>query len=1100
VSKQSQKVLDVYGASLAEVTPLIIYPLHNGNNQRFTIEPLDGGYYDIRVTHSGLVLDIEGDGRGDNVRLIQYHAHYQGNQQFQFIYVADGWFKIQCKNSGKFLGALNGGTADATGVTQFSDQGTDSQLWRLVPAVITDQEIVLNSQSGLAISVNSVITDSSVIVDSPDPDNDNPREHWKLQFVGNKLYSIVSTYSGNYLTANKLGLLASKGTASQSPFSNGNNQQLFYLQHYGNGYYTIISNYSGYALEAGNVGNNLNQNKVSYSTNQLWQFKSLIPFNQDVYIISALDDKNIEVLGDETYNDLSIVTGSSRQVISQIWVIEPLIQGFYSIRNKNSGRYMTVEQGSINPLARIVQYDWTGALHQQFSFKYAGNGVYTITARNSLYLLDISNNSTNDGAQVIQYTETNQTSQTFYFEVPLQVDQDVIFYNYNLDNFVMDLSDLGTSPVLNKIVNLQNQRRNWTIHAQGSVGDYVIINSITKNVLTLNTDFTISLSDLTGVETQLWNFIPISKGWYKIRAKSNSTIVLDFSQQNPVKQGFLISAQKEDYSDTQLWEIDLSSNYIYGGDTINEKAKDFFIKGTDNALWHKKLNGSIWSGWENLGGILTSEVGYSSWSNNRLDVFVKGTDNAMWHIWYDDKWFNWESLGGVIVSAPAAASWGFNRIDAFAIGTDNALWHRWWDGAAWQGWESLSGVCTSEPAVGSVQANELDVFVRGTDLALWHRKWDGKSWLGWESFGGVLTSGPSVAVWRENRIDVFVRGTDSAVWQKGYDGVTWSNWVSLGGSIIPKPISAFWRNGKLDVYAYGQDGNLWQKTFDNYGAGWGNWFSVGGILSTNQVISDRREDFFVKGSTDNALWHRVYESKQFSGWENLGGILTSDPGYSSWNYGRYDVFVRGTDYAMWHKWYWGGWANWESLGGIITSKPVAISWWNNRIDTFAIGTDNALWHKWWDNAWYGWESLGGVCTSAPAVGSLHYNQLSIFVKGTDNALWHRQWNGQWYGWQSLGGVLTSAPAVATWTEQRLDVFVRGTDNALWHKWFDGNNWTDWASRGGVLKDETMYANWRDGILDVYVRGMDGAIYQKSFNYFSGVWNDYVSLGSNLDIS
>jgi len=30
---------------------------------------------------------------------------------------------------------------------------------------------------------------------------------------------------------------------------------------------------------------------------------------------------------------------------------------------------------------------------------------------------------------------------------------------------------------------------------------------------------------------------------------------------------------------------------------------------------------------------------------------------------------------------------------------------------------------------------------------------------------------------------------------------------------------------------------------------------------------------------------------------------------------------------------------------------------------FGRGTDAALWHRWWDGAnWQGWESLGGVLT------------------------------------------------------------------------------------------------------------------------------------------
>ena len=83
------------------------------------------------------------------------------------------------------------------------------------------------------------------------------------------------------------------------------------------------------------------------------------------------------------------------------------------------------------------------------------------------------------------------------------------------------------------------------------------------------------------------------------------------------------------------------------------------------------------------------------------------------------------------------------------------------------------------------------------------------------------------------------------------------------------------------------------------------------------------------------------------GWETLGGILTSAPSVSSWTSGRLDTFVRGTDNALWHKWYHNGWSGWESLGGVLTSAPGAVSWSNGRIDVFVAGTDSAMWHKWW---------------------------------------------------------------------------------------------------------------------------------------------------------
>ena len=49
-------------------------------------------------------------------------------------------------------------------------------------------------------------------------------------------------------------------------------------------------------------------------------------------------------------------------------------------------------------------------------------------------------------------------------------------------------------------------------------------------------------------------------------------------------------------------------------------------------------------------------------------------------------WLGWENLGGVATSDPAVASWASNRLDCFVRGTDNHMWHKWWAGAGWSGW------------------------------------------------------------------------------------------------------------------------------------------------------------------------------------------------------------------------------------------------------------------------------------------------------------------------------------------------------------------------------------------------------------------------------
>jgi acylphosphatase len=82
--------------------------------------------------------------------------------------------------------------------------------------------------------------------------------------------------------------------------------------------------------------------------------------------------------------------------------------------------------------------------------------------------------------------------------------------------------------------------------------------------------------------------------------------------------------------------------------------------------------------------------------------------------------------------------------------------------------------------------------------------------------------------------------------------------------------------------------------------------------------------------------------------------------------GRLEVFIRGTDNAMWHMWQTvpnGGWSGWASLGGGLSSGPQIAVNADGRLEVFVRGTDNALWHMWQtvpNGGWSGWASLGIV--------------------------------------------------------------------------------------------------------------------------------------------
>jgi hypothetical protein len=130
-------------------------------------------------------------------------------------------------------------------------------------------------------------------------------------------------------------------------------------------------------------------------------------------------------------------------------------------------------------------------------------------------------------------------------------------------------------------------------------------------------------------------------------------------------------------------------------------------------------------------------------------------------------------------------------------------------------------------------------------------------------------------------------------------------------------------------------------------------------------------------------------------------VCASSPAAVSWNINyqgnaRFDVFVSGTDGALWQTYYKNGCSTWIPLGGQFASGtgPAVASWSAGRLDVFVQGTDNQLWHKWWNGAtWSGWEPLGGQLTASPAATSqltspATYN-IHMFVRGSDGALWQK---------------------------------------------------------------------------------------------------------------
>jgi len=277
-------------------------------------------------------------------------------------------------------------------------------------------------------------------------------------------------------------------------------------------------------------------------------------------------------------------------------------------------------------------------------------------------------------------------------------------------------------------------------------------------------------------------------------------------------------------------------------------------------------------------------------------------------------WSDWERHSGGLAAGSGldATSWQPGNLRVVSRSPANNVWIKSWDCCgAWSAWTSVSspsGGITSNPAITSTAPNILHVFAKGTDNAIWTRKWNGANWGAWTSLGGGFTSGPD-AVSHNGWVAVFARGMDDAIWMKsGSPDGTWTDWESLGGTLTSDPSVVRSSCCQTHVFARGTDGLLKQKWHDSSTNTWTAWVTPRGanlVIDTSPDASsygNYRLDIFAAAGDSNGLYQLTGQGRRWYGWTSLGGGVTGDPGSVSWGSNRIDVFIRGTDNVMYHRW------------------------------------------------------------------------------------------------------------------------------------------------------------------------------------------------------
>jgi hypothetical protein len=291
------------------------------------------------------------------------------------------------------------------------------------------------------------------------------------------------------------------------------------------------------------------------------------------------------------------------------------------------------------------------------------------------------------------------------------------------------------------------------------------------------------------------------------------------------------------------------------------------------------------------------------------------------------------------ISGPSISARWAGQLDTFAVGNvGGVVYQKSYDAIGWnQGWYPLDGNITSDVDSVSWSSTRVDLVGIGTDKNVYHKVWTG----GWDAWLPLTSSSdwkysPSVAAPKADRLWVFAIGTNSHLWARYWTGSAWSAWGDRGGVFTSAP----------DAYAYAYT--------TKYGTPQENLFVVG--KNTSNQISLYRQ-----GATPS-------EGYPYATWLQLptpagGGSFDSGASICSWGNGRLDVFARmaSTQHLMHTSSTNDGnyWTAWEDLGGILYSDPDCVSWGPNRIDVVVRGGGNHIYTIAYSNgAWSGWADLG----------------------------------------------------------------------------------------------------------------------------------------------
>ena len=222
----------------------------------------------------------------------------------------------------------------------------------------------------------------------------------------------------------------------------------------------------------GGTGYQNGQTNAERVVNITWGEDIQPVINGKYILVNRLSSKVMEVLASSTTSGANICQRTYKSGTNQQWNVTPVDSrvggdfSYFTLTAVHSGKAPDVLNFSLDNGARVIQWDDTKGVNQQWYLEYAGDGWFYIRNRHSAKCMEVAAPYVSDGA-VIQQSAKNPTSATANGQL----------WRFLPIDATVEFKAPAAPTNLTATANAESVKLEWTANAETDLAGYTIFRS-----------------------------------------------------------------------------------------------------------------------------------------------------------------------------------------------------------------------------------------------------------------------------------------------------------------------------------------------------------------------------------------------------------------------------------------------------------------------------------------------------------------------------------------------------------------------------------------------------------------------------------------------